>query len=271
MRSRKGMSAYYQLKQREYLEDGSVVAHYECQIHCQGAWNPNEQHMAPAGGILAHELTLFSPHENLRIGRIAYDIFGLIAFGAFSIHTRIIRGGKTIELIEAEMIAAGRTCIVARAWRMHTQDTREIAGLEDGFVTVPDQLPVWEGMKCWPGGYIQSIQTRTDEFRRAGKGVVWLSTQVDMVEGETTTDFVRLMGLVDTANGVVPRINPSLGWAFPNLDLQIHLYRWPQGRWLGIDATQQYGTDGIGLTSAVLHDELGPFGRSEQILTLRKI
>ncbi|MEG1157701.1 MAG: thioesterase family protein, partial [Acinetobacter sp.] len=31
-----------------------------------------------------------------------------------------------------------------------------------------------------------------------------------------------------------------------------------------------YGDDGIGLTSAVLHDEQGPFGRSEQILTLRK-
>lgn len=32
-----------------------------------------------------------------------------------------------------------------------------------------------------------------------------------------------------------------------------------------------YGDDGIGLTSSVLHDIYGPFGRSEQILTLRPI
>ncbi len=46
-------------------------------------------------------------------------------------HTRVIRAGKTIELIEAEMQANGKTCIVARAWKMMKQDTSAIAGLED--------------------------------------------------------------------------------------------------------------------------------------------
>ena len=50
----------------------------------------------------------------------------------------------------------------------------------------------------------------------------------------------------------------------------MHLHRLPQGEWLGLEVTQQYGEDGIGLTSAVLHDTQGPFGRSEQILTLRQ-
>ncbi len=80
----------------------------------------------------------------------------------------------------------------------------------------------------------------------------------------------RLIGLVDTANGVAPRVEPGAGqWMFPNLDLQIHMYRAPAGEWLGLEAQQSYGTDGIGLTSTVLHDESGPFGRAEQILTVR--
>ena len=82
------------------------------------------------------------------------------------------------------------------------------------------------------------------------------------------------MGLVDTANGVVPRkgLNLSdLQWAFPNTDLQIHMHRLPKGKWLGIEAVQQYGDDGIGLTSAILHDLHGAFGRSEQILTIRPL
>ena len=49
------------------------------------------------------------------------------------------------------------------------------------------------------------------------------------------------------------------------------MHRMPKGRWLGLDAVQQYGADGIGITSAVLHDVYGPFGRSEQILTIRQI
>ena len=49
------------------------------------------------------------------------------------------------------------------------------------------------------------------------------------------------------------------------------MYRAPTGRWLGLETVQQYGKDGIGLTSSVLHDLHGPFGRAEQILTLRKM
>ena len=58
---------------------------------------------------------------------------------------------------------------------------------------------------------------------------------------------------------------------FPNLDLQIHMYREPEGQWLGLEVQQSYGTDGIGLTSTVLHDTSGPFGRAEQILTVRQL
>ena len=266
------MSAYYSLLKREPHADGSVTAYYRSNIHAQGAWNPHEQHMAPATGLLCAELEQFQARPEMRIGRVSLDIFGLIAFGEFTITTRMIRAGKTIELIESEMQANGKTCIVARAWKMMTQDTTHIAGLEDHAVEHPENLPIWQGMKDWPGGFIQSTETRCDaEKRRAGKGVVWISNNLDMVEGQQTNDFVHLMGMVDTANGIVSRQQPLKGWAFPNLDLQIHLHRLPQGKWLGIEAVQQFGNDGVGITSAVLHDVHGPFGRSEQILTLRKL
>ena len=38
---------------------------------------------------------------------------------------------------------------------------------------------------------------------------------------------------------------------------------------MGLDTRQQYGANGVGLTSATLHDEEGPFGHCEQILTVR--
>lgn len=267
------MNAYYLCINREQQADGVSIAHYQPTQHAQGAWNEKEQHMASATGVLTAELSQFTPQDNMRIARISLDILGLIPLDDFTITTRCIRPGKTITLIEAVMCSRGRDCIIARAWRLLTQDTSAIAGLEDHHAAhQPEQLPEWGGMKCWPGGFIESVRLVSEADRRPGKGMVWITTDVEMVAGEATDDLAHLMGLVDTANGVVPRLGVGLAntdWMFPNTDLQIHMYRSPQGRWLGIEAVQQYGADGIGLTSAVLHDVQGPFGRSEQILTIR--
>ena len=262
------MSAYYRFISRNTDADGVCVAHYEPLLPAQGAWNAHEQHMAPATGVMCAELEAFMPREDLRIGRVGLDILGLIPLQPFSISTKVVRPGKTIELIEATMVANGRACIVARAWRMQINDTRVIAGTEDRDIKRPEALADWTGMKQWAGGFIESMQFKADAERRAGKGVVWMNNDLEMVEGQTTSSFVHLLGMVDTANGIVPRAKPG-EWAFPNLDLHIDLLRLPQGKWLGLDTCQQYGSDGIGLTSSVLHDELGVFGRSEQILTLR--
>lgn len=267
------MSAYYTFIKREQPTDGVSVAHYQPTKHAQGAWNEHEQHMAPATGVLTAELNGYAPQDNMRIARISLDILGLIPLDDFTITTRCIRPGKTIELIEAVMSSRGRDAIIARAWRLMTQDTSEIAGLEDQKILhKPEDLPVWDEMKGWPGGFIESVRLVTDEHRRPGCGMVWITNDVEMIEDVPTDDLVHLLGMVDTANGVVPRLGLGLSkleWMFPNTDLQIHMHRAPQGRWLGIEAVQQYGNDGIGLTSAILHDTQGPFGRSEQILTIR--
>ncbi|MGP5546641.1 thioesterase family protein [Psychrobacter alimentarius] len=267
------MPAYYTFIKREQQENGISVAHYQPTKHAQGAWNEHEQHMAPATGVLTAELNGYAPQDNMRIARISLDILGLIPLDDFTITTRCIRPGKTIELIEAVMSSRGRDAIIARAWRLMTQDTSEIAGIEDQqSAHKPEDLSAWDGMKGWPGGFIESVRLVTDTQRRPGRGMIWITNDVEMVEGIPTDDLVHLLGMVDTANGVVPRVGLGLSkleWMFPNTDLQIHIHRKPQGRWLGIDAVQQYGDDGIGLTSAILHDTQGPFGRSEQILTIR--
>lgn len=261
--------AYYQLISREVSSDGICIATYNPTQNAQGAWNPHEQHMAPASGILAHELEQFNPRDDVRIGRVSYDIFGLISLDRFTVETKVIRPGKTIELLEATMKSQGKTCIVARAWRMMVSDTSGVAGLEDKTAYRPEDLPVWTAMLRWPGGYIRSIELRAAPENRPGKGMVWMTTNKAMVEGTPTSSFTRLLGLVDTANGIVPRQEEEFAWAFPNLDLQVHMHRLPQGDWLGLETVQQYGDDGIGLTSSILHDVYGPFGRSEQILTIR--
>ncbi len=268
------MSGYYECLGRQSQADGSVISDYVSTNHSQGAWNAYEQHMAAATGLIAYELERFYPREQLRIGRISLDILGVIYAGKTQIRTKIIRAGKTIELIEVVMTtqdknAEQKISIIARAWRMQMSDTHEVAHIQDER-QLPSVQP-WAMDSLWQGGFIQSLKTYSQN-RQKGRGIVWLTSDISVVAGETTSDFVRLMGLVDCANGIVPSIEQTqMAWAFPNLDLQIHLYRMPVGQCLGLETVQQIGEDGIGLTSSVLHDELGAFGRSEQILTVRKL
>ena len=113
--------------------------HYESTVHAQGAWNPHEQHMAPVSGILAHSLERFQPRPELRMARVSYDILGLIPGGEFEIVTTMLRPGRTIELVQAELVSGGRTAVRATAWRLQKSDTSAIAGIEDERMPGPDE------------------------------------------------------------------------------------------------------------------------------------
>lgn len=246
---------------------------FESSVHAQGAWNPHEQHMAPVSGIMARALVTCEARTDLRLARINFDILGLIEGGRFTLETRVIRPGRTIELVQCELIANGRTAVRALGWRLLRTDTTTVAAVEEAAMESPDRyVPTTDLGDIWPGGYIKSLEMRAHAGNVPGRGQVWLRNPYEMVEGETTVPFVRLLGMVDTANGIVARERPGAGsWMFPNVDLSIHLFRDPVGEWLGLDTTQTFGTDGIGLTSSILNDIDGPFGRSAQMLTLRQV
>lgn len=260
-----------ELAEGDFYYEDLGAGRYRSTIHAQGAWNAHEQHMAPASGILAHALAQHEPRPEMRIARISYEILGLIHAGEFEVSARTVRPGRTIELIEAELTAHGRVAIRATAWRLITSDSSSVAAVEDAPIPPIGECERWDGSTEWPGGYIRSLEMYQAPDHRSGSGTVWIRTAHPLVGGVASPDWVRLMGLVDTANGIATRVPPGPGsWAFPNVDLQIHMYREPKGHWLGIDNRVSFGADGIGLTSSVLHDADGPFGRAEQILTLRK-
>lgn len=266
------MEFYYELIHRERITPLIQKTFYKPSVHTQGAWNENEQHMAPATGLICSELEDFVENDNKQIARLSLDILGMIYLDEFSVTTKVVRSGKTIELIESVWESKGKTCIVCRIWRLMKERTTEVEGLEDTSIPHYSTLENWTGMNIWSGGYIKTVfpHIKAGE-RRPGKGIAWISNQIEMVKGKKTSAFVKLMGMVDTMNGLVVRQESPFQYAFPNVDLQIHLYRLPSSFYLGLNVQQQYGRDGVGLTSAVLHDEKGSFGHAEQILTIRKM
>lgn len=243
---------------------------HEPTVHVQGAWNDHEQHMAPVSGLMALALEEHEGRPDLLLARVSFEILGVIPREPTEITVTTIRPGRTIELVEAVLVAGNRPAVRANAWFMATGDTSAVAGGGPEPMPPPDTWAPWDGGSIWPGGYIASLEARRDPATVPGRGRTWLRTDVELVEGGTRSPTAALLGLVDTANGLFVRESPR-EWMFPNIDLTVHLWRRPVGDWVGFDTTVVFGGDGIGVTSTWLHDVEGPVGRAEQILTVRPL
>ena len=263
------MSDSYYERVNNSEELAGAASRFVSTIHAQGAWQETEQHMAAASGVIAHELLRHEPREDMRLGRISFEILGMIPMGEFTIEVETVRPGRTIELLQATMAANGRPCIVARAWRLKRTDTTAVEHHADSAMPGPEHAEPLRAMEMWPGGFIRSLDIRAVEEPRPGAGRCWISNPYSTVHSEPSYDLARLIGMVDTANGIAPVVEPGKDYTFPNVDLQIHFYREPEGQWLGLETVVNTGDEGLGLTSSILHDENGPFGRAQQLLTLR--
>lgn len=250
-----------------YIQVGDGA--YEPTAHVQGVWNPCEQHMGPVSGLIAHAIDQHEPRAEMQLARISYDILGMIPAERSAVSVRTVRPGRTIELVEATFVAGGRPVVRATAWRLARQEAQEVAGGAPEPLPSPESMPHWSG-DLWGGGFISSLEFRVAATNQPGRGQAWLRTGTALVEGVECGPTAAFLGLVDTANGIVVRQSPG-EWMFPNVDLTVHLFRQPVGPWVGFDTRVVFGLDGVGLTSSTLHDVDGPVGRSEQILTVRRL
>ncbi|RIX99653.1 thioesterase family protein [Aureimonas flava] len=236
-----------------------------------GAWNPDEQHIAPALGLIGHaietDLRRRRGDEPLRLARVSYDILGVIPIGVVTLEVGVLRPGRTIELVEARLSHEGRPAVLARAWLLKDYDTRAIAGTALSPMPGPDAMPAHTFDGTWGGACISTLETRREPIAQ-GRARGWLRTDVALVGGEVVSPTARTLGRVDFANGIVPRLGPEAA-LFPNVDLTVHLLREPAGEWLGFDTAASFGPGGIGLTHSILHDEAGPLGSLAQSLTVR--
>ena len=238
--------------------------------HVGGAWDTTDQHIAPALGLLVHAVEMDRDArrtDGLVPGRLSFDILGTVPVEEVQVDVEVLRPGRTIELVQARLAHAGRDAVVLRAWLMQTSDTTGVAGATLPRIDGPDAMPAWDPTLLWPGGFIASAEVRR-RYVEPGRAAFWVRSPLPLVRGEQVSRLARMAGLLDIANGMAVRADPTR-LAFPNLDLTAHLFRQPRGEWLGFDTTVSFGPAGVGLTSSVLHDVHGPIGVSSQILTLR--
>lgn len=237
-----------------------------------GAWRVDEQHIAPALGLLVHTVELDRDRRrgsDLRIARLSYDILGTVPVDVMTVSVTMLRPGRTIELVEAVLSHAGRPAVRLRAWLLAPGKTDQLAGSTLPAIPGPQDLESWVPSEVWPGRFIASVEVRRRQ-PEPGRAAFWVRTDVPLVAGEEVSATARAAGLLDIANGMTVRADPRRV-AFPNVDLTAHLFAEPRGDWIGFDTSVSFGPSGIGLTSSTLHDEHGPIGSLAQSLTVRPL
>lgn len=238
--------------------------------HVGGAWDLATQHIAPALGVLAHEVERDRDRRRTAgpvVSRLSYDILGTVPIEPIDVEVEVLRPGRTIELVQATARHAGRAVVVLRAWLAEPFDTASLAGTDLPGIPGPDEVQPWDMAALWPGGFIASVEVRRKEMG-PGRSTCWVRTPHPLVEDEPASRLASVAGLIDIGNGIAVRADPTRV-TFPNLDLTAHFLRAPGEGWLGLDTTVSFGTGGLGVTSTVMHDEQGPVGTIAQTLTVR--
>lgn len=235
-----------------------------------GAWNTAEQHIAPTIGLLAHLIEQDRDArrgDDLRLARIACEILGVLTLEPMEVAIRVIRPGRTIELVEAELTQSGRTAVMLRAWLLQRVDTAGFAGTAVEPLPAPSEVPPHDFGGRWPGRFVHTVEARRTQLGE-GRAQCWLRSNTALVEGEQISPMGRMLGVVDVANGLTPP-HPPEQLFFANVDLVASLMRDPVEGWTGLDIRVSLGADGTGITQTFLHDESGPVGTLSQTLTLR--
>jgi len=234
----------------------------------QGPWEVGLQHAGPPAALLGRAVEGHSDRAGLQVARVTFEILRAVPIAELEVTTRPLRGGRSVELVEASLLAAGAEVMRATALRVRTADVdlpddlvpgRRLPGPEAG--RVMPFFPTGQDV-----GYHTAMEFRfvTGSFLELGPATVWARMRHPLVAGEAPSPLSRVLIAADSGNGVSASLDFQQ-WRFINPDLTVYLLRPPAGEWVALEAATTAAA-GIGLADTTLHDEQGPIGRSAQAL-----
>lgn len=253
------MSAFYE-------RDGDAFVPTEL---TRGPWDPGAQHAGPPAALLGRAVEA----DGWQVGRITVEILRPIALAPLAVTHRVVRPGRSVELVEAVLAQAGgeqRELARALAWRLRPQ-----TGVEPDDPGPPPPGPeAGRSVPFFPTGDAPGFHTAMDirfvegAFTEPGPAVVWMRMRQPLVAGEPPSPLQRVLVAADAGNGVSATLDYRR-FVFINVELSVHLVRAPAGEWVCLDATTHLGAPGLGLAESVLSDERGRIGRAAQTLLAR--
>jgi acyl-CoA thioesterase len=279
-----------------FLAEGEHFAPTE---QARGPWDPGALHGGAPAALITAAFERMEPGSELRIGRLGFEFLRPIPMAPLSLKTSVLRPGRRVQELSAELLAGGETIVRASALRVQAvPEEAEAAAAEAQAAaaqaiaeregapaeTTPPSIEAGAAMAPPAQGEHKrfALNDSTDagfagtamEMRwlndpwRPGPGRVWQRLRHPLLPGNELSSLTRLAATADFCNGV-SAVLPFDRFLFINADLSIHIHRPPQGQWIGLDARTRLHSGGAALAEGVLHDERGPVGRAFQTLVVQ--
>ena len=225
-------------------------------------WDATAQGGVSLAGLIGHLIGMVPQPVPMLVTRLTIDILGTVPLEPLFPQVRILREGRRLQLIEAELRAAGRTWVRSSALRVRLEETTpHIAPLTQ-------RLPEDAGVSIPTTNLTDSLHL-SGGLQTPGMGARWVRFIPQVVAGHPLSGLERMAMVADWAAAVAPLFSPR-EWTLANVDIALHLSRLPQDDWLLVDATSESAGNGIAIANGRLGDRNGMFGSSHQTVFLNR-
>lgn len=238
-----------------------------------GPWSPHAQHAGPPAALVARAMEAHERRERMRLADLRVDILGPIPVAPLEVEVRTIRRGRSMDLLEATLTAAGTPVALARGWRIlrTPDDYPHLRGRRpDDIARVPDEQghaldPLMPG--AHKDGYLACVEWRTLEGGpgTGGTAVAWGRQRIPLVADEEPTPWQRALVLADSGSGITMTVDPRRH-TYVNCNLHVVLDRDPEGEWIRMSSQALASPGHGGTVQTTLADARGDLGTGLQTM-----
>ncbi|MEV7687768.1 thioesterase family protein [Streptomyces bungoensis] len=260
------------------MPTSQAEAFYEREAHdrflptayTRGPWDAGSQHAGPPAALLGLAVEQRpGGRPEMRVARLTYEIMRPVPLRPLTVTTRVLRAGRSVELVEAGLTPDGGEEVMRVTALLMKTAPGSVPEVSPG-PQVPGpgpEVPEAFFPVPWEQGYHTAMDVRfaAGSFLETGPATAWMRMRVPLVAGEEIAPLSRVLTAADSGNGVSAALDFQR-YVFINADLTVSLHRHPAGEWVCLDARTAVDGAGIGLAESALHDEKGPLGRGSQTL-----
>lgn len=240
-----------------FNREGEFLVPTRC---AKGPWGGDSLHGRVIAGLLAGEIERHHGDPDFLPTRLTVDMYRAPGMVPVTIETRMVRDGRRIRVVDAELISEGKV-----AGRATCQFLRRTDGPEG---------EAWNG-ETWNAPHPDSIPEREAEADTmfglwemrwvkgsmgvSGKREMWMREVRELVGGEPLSPFLRVACGADYVSPLA-NVGGGGGYTFINSELTLYLARLPEGEWVGYESVAHEANDGIAIGHCNLYDEGGRIG-----------
>lgn len=234
-----------------------------------GPWTANVQHGAAICGVATRAVEAVPTAQPMDIVRQTTDLSRGVPFGPTRVETRVLRDGKRLQVVEADIIVDGAVYArsnVLRMRRASSLDEADRPGPWPGEAEVRTRPEVNAHPELWKGPLAMSLQPMWERWE-PGRGVVWIRMTSELVAGEVMTPAV----CASLAAEIIMTVGNSVSldrYSVINADVSLSLTRLPIGTDIRVASVVRLGDGGYGVSEGELFDTTGRFGSGTKSLLI---